>query len=94
MEGKSLLQLILNALILLNPNKCRGIYINGSIGYVSQIPWIQNETIKNNILFFNEYDEKKYREILELTQLYYDLLNFEGGDLTEIGEKGVNLSRG
>ncbi len=94
-SGKSsLLQSILNALILLNPNECKGIYINGSIGYVSQIPWIQNETIKNNILFFNEYDEKKYREILELTQLYYDLLNFEGGDLTEIGEKGVNLSGG
>jgi len=94
-SGKSsLLQSILNALILLNPNECKGIYINGSIGYVSQIPWIQNETIKNNVLFFNEYDEKKYREILELSQLNYDLSNFEGGDLTEIGEKGVNLSGG
>ena len=94
-SGKSsLLQSILNALILLNPNECKGIYINGSIGYVSQIPWIQNETIKNNVLFFNEYDEKKYREILELSQLNYDLSNFEGGDLTEIGEKGINLSGG
>ena len=37
---------------------------------------------------------KKDREILELSQLNYDLSYFEGGDLTEIGEKGINLSGG
>jgi ABC-type multidrug transport system fused ATPase/permease subunit len=59
-SGKSsLLQAILNCLILLNPQECDGVHIKGKIGYVSQIPWIQNETIKNNVLFFNEYDEKK-----------------------------------
>ena len=94
-SGKSsLLQAILNCLILLNPNECDGIHINGDIGYVSQIPWIQNDTIKNNILFFNEYNKEKYEEILDKCQLNYDLDNFEGKDLTEIGEKGVNLSGG
>ena len=85
---------MLNSLILLNPKECDGIHINGSIGYVAQIPWIQNETIRNNILFFNDYNEEKYKEILEVSQLNYDLDNFEGGDKTEIGEKGVNLSGG
>ena len=94
-SGKSsLLQAILNCLILLNPKDCDGIHINGKIGYASQIPWIQNDTIKNNILFFSKYDEEKYDEILEKCQLKYDLDNFEGKDLTEIGEKGVNLSGG
>ena len=94
-SGKSsLLQAMLNSLILLNPKECDGIHINGSIGYVAQIPWIQNETIRNNILFFNDFNEKKYKEILEVSQLNYDLDNFEGGDKTEIGEKGVNLSGG
>ena len=94
-SGKSsLLQAILNSLILLNPKECDGIYINGEIGYSSQIPWIQNDTIKNNILFFNEYNKEKYEEILDKCQLNYDLDNFEGKDLTEIGEKGVNLSGG
>ena len=94
-SGKSsLLQAILNCLILLNPKECDGIYINGKIGYVSQIPWIQNETIKNNILFFKEYEEEKYEEVLEKCQLKYDLDILEGGDNTEIGEKGVNLSGG
>lgn len=94
-SGKSsLLQAILNSLILLNPNECDGIHISGSVGYVAQIPWIQNATIKNNILFFNEYDQKKYQEVLEASQLSFDLDNFEGGDNTEIGEKGINLSGG
>ena len=94
-SGKSsLLQAILNSLILLNPKECSGIYINGEIGYSSQIPWIQNDTIKNNILFFNEYEKEKYEEVLDKCQLTYDLDNFEGKDLTEIGEKGVNLSGG
>ena len=94
-SGKSsLLQAMLNCLILLNPKECDGIHIKGKIGYVSQIPWIQNETIKNNILFFKEYNKAKYEEVLEKCQLKYDLDILEGGDLTEIGEKGVNLSGG
>ena len=94
-SGKSsLLQAILNCLILLNPKECDGIHINGNIGYASQIPWIQNDTIKNNILFFNKYEKEKYETVLDKCQLKYDLDNFEGKDMTEIGEKGVNLSGG
>ena len=93
--GKSsLLQAILNSLILLNPNECDGIYINGRIGYAAQIPWIQNDTIRNNILFSSEFEEEKYNNVLKLCELNEDLETFEGKDLTEIGEKGVNLSGG
>ena len=94
-SGKSsLLQSILNSLILLNPINCSGIHINGKLGYVSQISWIKNDTIKNNILFFEKYEKEKYEKILKLTELIYDLNNLEGGDNTEIGEKGINLSGG
>ena len=93
--GKSsLLQAIINGLILLNPKECDGIHINGRIGYAAQIPWIQNDTIRNNILFSKPFDEQKYNETLHLCQLNEDLETFEGKDLTEIGEKGVNLSGG
>ena len=91
--GKSsLLQAILNNMLSLT----RGskIYVNGSISYVSQIPWIRNATIKDNILFYQPYDEEKYNQVIELAQLRPDLEIFEAGDLTEIGEKGVNLSGG
>lgn len=94
-SGKSsLLQAILNSLIILNPIDCDGIHINGKLGYVSQNNWIQSQTIKNNILFYRNYDEEKYQKIIELTELKYDLKTLEGGDNTEIGEKGINLSGG
>ena len=94
-SGKTtLLEAILNSLIILNPKECDDIYINGSISYVPQIPWIQNETIRNNILFFSEFIEQKYEEAITFSELKYDLINLEGGDLTEIGERGINLSGG
>ena len=93
--GKSsLLQAIINSLILLNPKECDGVHINGKVGYAAQIPWIQNDTIRNNILFSKDFDEEKYNRVLSLCQLNEDLETFEGKDLTEIGEKGVNLSGG
>ena len=94
-SGKSsLLQALLNSLIILNPLDCDGIHINGKIGYVSQNNWILNQTIKNNILFFNNFIQEKYDKIVELTELKYDLKTLEAGDNTEIGEKGINLSGG
>ena len=70
------------------------ITIDGKIAYTSQYTWIQNATIRDNILFGNEYDENKYEKILKLCTLDIDMKLFSGGDLTEIGEKGVNLSGG
>jgi ABC-type multidrug transport system fused ATPase/permease subunit len=70
------------------------VIINGEISYVSQIPWIENETVRKNILFNNEIDEERYDKVLEIAQLKPDLDMLIGGDMTEIGEKGVNLSGG
>ena len=94
-SGKtSLLQAIINNLILLNPKECDGIHINGKIGYSAQLPWISNNTIRNNIIFSKPFNEQKYKRIINLCQLKEDLETFEGKDLTEIGEKGINLSGG
>lgn len=96
-SGKSsLLQAILNNLIYVKSGNSNDgqICINGSTAYVSQVPWIQNDTIKNNILFFNEYDEKQYQKVVKICQLEPDLEMLEAGDNTEIGEKGINLSGG
>jgi len=91
--GKSsFLQAILNNMLPLSGQA--KIYVSGSISYVSQIPWIRNATIKDNILFYQPYDDERYDKIIDLSQLRQDLEIFEAGDLTEIGEKGVNLSGG
>lgn len=51
-------------------------------------------TIRDNILFGRELDVDRYNEVVEICQLGNDLDVLDGGDLTEIGEKGINLSGG
>ncbi|XP_025847704.1 ATP-binding cassette sub-family C member 2 isoform X1 [Vulpes vulpes] len=70
------------------------ITIKGTIAYVPQQSWIQNGTIKDNILFGSKLDEKRYQQVLEACALLPDLEVLPGGDLAEIGEKGINLSGG
>ncbi|OQR92450.1 multidrug resistance-associated protein 1 [Thraustotheca clavata] len=68
------------------------VYVGGSIGYCSQQPWIQNLTIRDNICFGRPYDKKKYLKVLEACGLVADIQSLPGGDKTEIGQKGLNLS--
>ncbi|KAM5139214.1 ATP-binding cassette sub-family C member 2 [Callospermophilus lateralis] len=70
------------------------ITIKGTTAYVPQQSWIQNGTIKDNILFGSEFNEKRYKQVLEACALLPDLEILPGGDLAEIGEKGINLSGG
>ncbi|XP_054154952.1 ATP-binding cassette sub-family C member 2-like [Oppia nitens] len=65
-----------------------------SLAYVPQQAWIQNATLKDNILFGKPYDPIKYRQVLRACALEPDLRQLSGGDETEIGEKGINLSGG
>ncbi|CAF1191662.1 unnamed protein product [Rotaria sp. Silwood1] len=68
--------------------------IYGKTAYVSQTPWIFAGTIRENILFGKSFDKEKYERMLKSCQLNSDLRSFSAGDLTVIGEKGVNLSGG
>ncbi|XP_038013186.1 canalicular multispecific organic anion transporter 2 isoform X2 [Motacilla alba alba] len=68
--------------------------VKGSIAYVPQQAWIQNATLKDNILFGQAPNEEKYQDALEACALKTDLEVLPGGDQTEIGEKGINLSGG
>lgn len=68
--------------------------IKGSMSYVEQSSWIQNKTIRDNILFGRLYDENLYKKTLKSCQLESDLAILPAGDQTEIGEKGINLSGG
>ncbi|XP_065203949.1 multidrug resistance-associated protein 1-like [Planococcus citri] len=66
----------------------------GTIAYVPQEAWIQNTTVKNNITFGQTVKGRHYDRVLEACALKPDLKTLPGGDLTEIGVKGVNLSGG
>ncbi|KAG8186392.1 hypothetical protein JTE90_004185 [Oedothorax gibbosus] len=66
----------------------------GRIAYVPQQAWIQNATLKQNILFIRNMESNSYRVALKSCCLEPDLKMLPAGDRTEIGEKGVNLSGG
>jgi ABC-type lipoprotein export system ATPase subunit len=68
--------------------------INGTIAYASQLPWIQNMTIRQNILHNCPYDQQRYLRVLHSCCLLEDLVSFPSGDQTFIGQKGINLSGG
>ncbi|KAM4715891.1 ATP-binding cassette sub-family C member 3 isoform 2-T2 [Anableps anableps] len=68
--------------------------VRGSVAYVPQQAWIQNATLRDNILFGKSFNECKYRRVLDACALTPDLEVLPGGDMTEIGEKGINLSGG
>ena len=53
-----------------------------------------NATICDNILFGSPYDPLRYEKEIHVNELEHDLQSLPGGDLTKIGERGVNISGG
>ena len=68
--------------------------IDSAIAFVAQIPWIENATIKDNILFGLPYDSGRYKKVLNCCALEKDLGLLPDGELTDIGANGINLSGG
>ncbi|KAF0718721.1 Aste57867_1523 [Aphanomyces stellatus] len=76
------------------PKTAGSVMVTGRVAYFAQQSWIQNATIRDNILFAKPYDAIKYRKVLAACALTNDLAALPAGDRTEIGLKGVNLSGG
>lgn len=70
------------------------ITLGGTVGFCPQVAWIQNATLKKNILFGKEFDQAKYDDVIMGCALEPDLEILPNGDETEIGERGVTLSGG
>lgn len=65
-----------------------------AIAFVGQIPWIENASIRNNILFGLPFDEVRYKKVVQCCALRKDLQMLPDGEWTEIGANGINLSGG
>ncbi|KZP21077.1 P-loop containing nucleoside triphosphate hydrolase protein [Athelia psychrophila] len=96
-SGKtSLLMALLGEMHFIRPGP--GSWFNlprsGGVAYAAQESWVQNETIKENILFGAPFDEERYTKVIRQCALTRDLELFDAGDATEVGEKGLTLSGG
>merc|ERR1719261_1603349 len=68
--------------------------VHGYASYCTQSPWIVNNTLRGNILFGRDYNEERYNQVLDCCALLDDIAILPAGDMTEIGERGINLSGG
>ncbi|KAL3528640.1 hypothetical protein ACH5RR_007962 [Cinchona calisaya] len=68
--------------------------VYGSIAYVSQASWIQSGTVRENILFGKPMNKIKYEKAIKVSALDKDIESFDYGDLTEIGQRGLNMIGG
>jgi ATP-binding cassette subfamily C (CFTR/MRP) protein 1 len=64
------------------------------IGYCSPKPWLRNDTIKNNVLSSNLWDESWYQSVIQLCDLDQDLSQMPDGDDSQVGSRGLTLSGG
>jgi ABC-type multidrug transport system fused ATPase/permease subunit len=67
--------------------------------YVPQNAFILNDTVRANIIFGKEHEndqaqETRYQQAIDVCALGDDLLQLPGGDMTEVGEKGITISGG
>ncbi|WCJ38679.1 ABC transporter C family member 3 [Euphorbia peplus] len=70
------------------------IKVYGTRAYVPQSAWIQTGTVKDNVLFGKDMNQAFYEEVIEACALNQDIGAWINGDLTLVGERGLNLSGG
>jgi ABC-type multidrug transport system fused ATPase/permease subunit len=90
-SGKSsLLQAILGEL----PLASGSVEARGRVAYTSQDPWVFGGTMRDNVLFGEDYKEEWYNMVTEACCLSEDIDKLLYGDMTLVGERGVSLSGG
>ncbi|KAF1947045.1 hypothetical protein EJ02DRAFT_171889 [Clathrospora elynae] len=76
----------------LTPDPSTG--LTESVAYCAQQAWLVNGTVKDNIVFASDWDQKRYEDVIDACSLKRDIEILDAGDETIVGEKGVTLSGG
>ena len=90
-SGKSSLLSAINQEVAISEGS---IFCPGNIAYVPQTPWVFLGTIRENILFGEDFEEERYKTVIEACALQRDIASSPDGDQTIIGERGTTLSGG
>ena len=64
------------------------------MGYAAQDPWLFDGTVRQNILFGNEYDGQRYNDTIRLCSMEQDIASFQDGSNEMVGDRGTTLSGG
>ncbi|KAJ4370691.1 ATP-binding cassette transporter yor1 [Neocucurbitaria cava] len=70
------------------------VVIGASRAFCPQYAWIQNATVRENIIFGKEFKKKWYDQVVDACALRPDLDMLPHNDATEIGERGITVSGG
>nr|CAD7568105.1 unnamed protein product [Timema californicum] len=70
------------------------ISVNGLMSYASQEPWLFAGSVRQNILFGQQFDRERYFEVVNVCSLERDFTLLPYGDKTIVGDKGISLSGG
>ncbi|KAE9379682.1 putative ABC transporter [Stipitochalara longipes BDJ] len=70
------------------------ITFGSSRAFCPQYAWIQNTTVRQNVVFGRDFDEKWYNTVIDACALRPDFEILPSGDMTEIGERGITVSGG
>ncbi|KAH8352895.1 hypothetical protein KR084_007132 [Drosophila pseudotakahashii] len=70
------------------------IEVNGSLSYASQEPWLFSGTVRQNILFDQSLDRRRYASVIKCCALERDFELLPLKDKTIVGDRGASLSGG
>ena len=85
---------LLEALLGEAPARSGNVTVRGTVAYCAQSPWIQNASLRDNVLLGLPMDEARYAAALEAAALGPDVAALPAGDATEIGEKVRAITHG
>ncbi|OBT65136.1 hypothetical protein VE03_04736 [Pseudogymnoascus sp. 23342-1-I1] len=90
--GKSSL---LRGLLGETPSSKGNVYIDRAhAAFVDQVPWIQNSSVRNNIIGVSVFEPEWYASVVHACAFDTDIETFPEGDSTNAGSAGAALSGG
>ncbi|CAG8496604.1 9578_t:CDS:10 [Ambispora gerdemannii] len=63
-----------------------------SVAYITQKPWLEKATIRDNIIFSSTFDDERYWNVVETCNLSTDFENMEQADMTEYDDENLTLT--
>ncbi|KAL9126805.1 MAG: hypothetical protein Q9217_004200 [Psora testacea] len=77
-----------------NKASARDLSKGNGVSYCAQQAWLMNDTIRENIIFGEVFDNNRYDQVVGACALIHDFKTLQDGDCTMVGEKGTKLSGG